>query len=150
MQHYVLYALHGVIHSLKVLEIIQVNLGIGKDAFLSFINTSSRWNDSSVEGIIKYLFDGSTSDGSNGSIYYEIQNIDKLIKYGNITLPKSPNKQQLSVIVIVGIVIGSVVFVITTIVIIVIIVQCRKRKSKSGYLRNISSFHDPLGSYRSL
>ncbi|KAA6399485.1 MAG: hypothetical protein EZS28_004990 [Streblomastix strix] len=108
---------------------------LGKDAYLQFSCYPKNWKHKNTEQKIKNLFKGSISDGSEGSIYYEVQIDDKNKISGNITLPKERDDKKLSGGAVAGIVIG-LIFLIGSVVAIGIVVMIAVRRKNLLQINN--------------
>ncbi|KAA6393913.1 MAG: hypothetical protein EZS28_010563, partial [Streblomastix strix] len=98
------------------------------------INYYSYNQTSNITGdVIKNWFKGSTTDSVNESIHYETYQDGNITESGNLSLPNSSGK-SMNIGLIIGIVVGSVIFVSAIIVTIIIVVVLYKRK-KSMYIK---------------
>ncbi|KAA6396974.1 MAG: hypothetical protein EZS28_007498 [Streblomastix strix] len=84
----------------------------GQDAYLVFVQPPTNWTSETINSIITAMFNGSKSDGRNGSVYYEIYFDTIMDLYGNITLPLlviEPQKRKTSVLLVFCIIIGVII-----------------------------------------
>ncbi|KAA6393676.1 MAG: hypothetical protein EZS28_010802 [Streblomastix strix] len=105
--------------------------GLGQDAYFKFEEPVETWTNETVTGAIKGMFNGSTSDANNASVYFQVYKAEQVSYDGFITLPNStqPAKKWLNKYVIIGIACGAVVLIVAIVVIIIAIVFCRKRRA---------------------
>ncbi|KAA6369031.1 MAG: hypothetical protein EZS28_035442 [Streblomastix strix] len=84
----------------------------GQDAYLVFVQPPTNWTSETINSIITAMFNGSKSDGRNGSVYYETYFDTLMDLYGNITLPLlviEPQKRKTSVLLVFCIIIGVII-----------------------------------------
>ncbi|KAA6370946.1 MAG: hypothetical protein EZS28_033526, partial [Streblomastix strix] len=104
--------------------------GLGQDAYFKFEEPGDTWTNETVTAAIKGMFNGSTSDAKNASVYFQVYKGEQFAYDGSYALPNPKTKKWYqNKYVIIGIACGAVVLIVAIVVIIIAIVYCRKRRA---------------------